>query len=207
MGGQRRLGRARLTRGHALHTRHATIPFICPTLPHLRRPSRRWSSCPWSTPSSSSASTSRRPAECSSTARPVRPRRAPACPHAAAPPARFPATSVQTAQQRRCCNGAPLGPRPIRPPPGRIPAGTGKTLVARALAAHASRAGRRVSFFMRKVPGASWQSMQMRAAHAEQLPMHALTPACYHPPRPPRRPPAARPPRARPLRPGRAPTC
>ena len=32
----------------------------------------------------------------------------------------------------------------------RLQAGTGKTLVARALAAQASRAGRKVSFFMRK---------------------------------------------------------
>ena len=31
-----------------------------------------------------------------------------------------------------------------------VSAGTGKTLVARALAAHASRAGQKVSFFMRK---------------------------------------------------------
>ena len=34
--------------------------------------------------------------------------------------------------------------------PGLDPTGTGKTLVARALAAQASRAGRKVSFFMRK---------------------------------------------------------
>jgi SpoVK/Ycf46/Vps4 family AAA+-type ATPase len=41
----------------------------------------------------------------------------------------------------------------ISPPRGVLfygPPGTGKTLVARALAAQASRAGRRVSFFMRK---------------------------------------------------------